>query len=214
MSPLRVLTLVASGLLLAAPALSADPPAATPSAAPASSVPRRPLEAPRERVLERLRERGLALPSASALPPLPSLSGAPFGGAGPAPSNAPAIAEELGRKWRALTATRLERRERHRAALVRELGQRLSDPLVKAELQLHATRIAELSRIRFLAENARRGAERERLLSRVDKLVARENERHRKRIALLSGATAAASGSASAGAPAAPSPRPSTEAPR
>jgi hypothetical protein len=211
MSPLRALTLVASGLLLAAtPALSADPPPTAPSAAPASGSAPRPLEA-RERILERLRERGLALPSASGAAPLPSLSGAPFGSAGPAASNAAAVAEELGRKWRALTATRHERRERHRAALVRELGQRLSDPQVKAELKLHATRIAELSRIQFLAENARRGVERERLLSRVAKLMARENERHRKRIAALSGVPAAPSASASAGAPAA---RPSTGAPR
>jgi hypothetical protein len=211
MSPLRVLTLVASGLLLAAPALSADPPAPPPSAAPASSSAGRPLEASRERVLERLRERGLALPSASGLSPWPSLSGAPRGSAAPAASNAAAVAEELGRKWRALTATRLERRERHRAALMRQLGQRLSDPQVKAELKLHATRIAELARIQFLAENARQGADRERLLSRVEKLVARENERHRKRLAALTGAPTAPSASASARVP---GPRPSSEVPR
>jgi hypothetical protein len=134
-----------------------------------------------------------------------------LGSAAPLASNAAAVAEELGRKWRALAATRLERRERHRAALVRELGQRLSDPQVKAELKLHATRIAELSRIQFLAENARKGAARERLLSRVEKLIARENERHRKRLATLSGAPAAPSASPSAHAP---GPRPSAGAPR
>jgi hypothetical protein len=211
MSPLRILILVASGLLLAAPAaLSADPPPTPSTASPASGAARRPLEGSRERILERLRERGLALPSGSGAAPMPSFS-APLGSAGPAASNAAAITEELGRKWRALTATRLERRERHRAALVRELGQRLSSPHVKAELKLHATRIAELSRIQFLAENARRGAEREKLLTRVKRLRDRENERHQKRIAVLASASAAAGASASGSAP---SPRPSSEAPR
>jgi hypothetical protein len=209
MSLPRALTLIASGLLLTAPALSADPAPPAASAPAAAGSARRPFEGQRDRLLERLRERGLAVPSASDAP-LPSPSGAPLGSAAPAASSA--LVEELARRWRALTATRLERRERHRAALVRELGQRLSDPEVKAELKLHATRVAELGRIQFLAENARSGAQREKLLSRVSKLLARENERHRKRLLALAGASAAPS--ASAGGAPAPAPRPSSEAPR
>jgi hypothetical protein len=64
---------------------------------------------------------------------------------------------------------------------VRQLGQRLSDPRVKDELKLHATRVAELARLRFLAENARTGAEREKLLARIGKLSAREAERVARR---------------------------------
>jgi hypothetical protein len=120
------------------------------------------------------------------------------------------LADELARRWRALTATRPERRERHRAQLLRELGQRLSDPQVKDELKLHATRVAELSRIRFLAENARSGADRENLLARVARLLAREGERHRKRLAARPTPTAASA----SGAPPGPAALPSSEAPR
>src|SRR5688572_18319575 len=122
MSSQRGLPLVISALLLAAPAFSADPPPAAPSPAPAapSAAPalpgsaRRPLAEPRERFLERLRDRGLTLPSASSALPFAAPSGVPLGSARPAASSGTLLAEELTRKWRELTATRLERRERHR----------------------------------------------------------------------------------------------------
>jgi hypothetical protein len=111
-------------------------------------------------------------------------------------------AAELKRRWRAHSESRLERRERHRAALVRELGHRLSDPRVKAELELHARRTAELARIQFLAENARHGAEREKLLARVAKLSARETTRHRQHLARLAAAAPSATPApSSSGAP-------------
>lgn len=192
-----LLSLVASLAVLAVgPALLADPPAPG-SAAPADAA------GARDRVLKRLRERGLVLPSGSTVPPLPSLlappsssvPSAPSGsGAAPVPS-AGRLHEQLARQWQKLAESRHERRERHRAALVRELGQRLSDPQIKAELKLHATRVAELSRLKFLADNARTGAQRDKLLSRIDTLSNRETQRHRARMAKLLGARPMPSGS-------------------
>jgi hypothetical protein len=92
---------------------------------------------------------------------------------------------------------------------VRQLGQRLSDPRVKDELKLHVTRVAELTRLQFLAQNARTGAQRDKLLARIAKLSAREAERHQKQLTKLS-ATGPSAPSSSVQAPsatAAPTPR-------
>lgn len=160
-----------------------------------------------ERAREQLKQR-LALLSGSATPPAasaaPSSSALPL--AAPSGSAVPASVRvvELARRWHALGENRHERREQHRAALVRQLGQRLSDPRVKDELKLHATRVAELARLQFLAENARSGAQRDKLLARIAKLSARERERHEKQLARLAAAATAPSLSAApspAGAP-------------
>jgi hypothetical protein len=86
--------------------------------------------------------------------------------------------------------------------VVREFGQRLSDPAVRAELALHATRMAELSRAQFLAQNARTGAARDKLLARVAKLSERETARHRARLARLVPAASAAPPASSSSQPA------------
>lgn len=117
---------------------------------------------------------------------------APSGSAGPALK----LREELAKKLAELKATRAERRERHRSALVQQLGARLNVPEIKAELELHARREAELSRVTFLANNARSGAAREQLLARVTKLSAREQARHAARMQQLANAATAPSGSA------------------
>jgi hypothetical protein len=124
------------------------------------------------------------------------------------------LAEDLTRKWRAFAASRRERRAEHHAALVRELGTHLQDPAVKEELRLHSVRVAELARIRFLADNARQGAERQKLLARVDKLTERESRRHSRRVAALARGLAAppASAPTSAGSVPAPSAAPSSSA--
>jgi hypothetical protein len=133
--------------------------------------------------------------------------------ASPAPSGsiglAPKLREELAKKLAELKATRAERRERHRTALVQQLGARLNVPEIQAELALHARREAELSRVTFLANNARSGAARDQLLARAAKLSAREQERHAARMLRLSKASPAPSTSAGA-----PAPAPSAEAPR
>lgn len=179
--------------------------AQAPSASPSAGADRAKLEQQRDRVLQQLRERGLALGSASSWPlPPRAASGTAAPGASALPSASPLseAAAELKRRWRAHGESRLERRERHRATLVRELGQRLSDPGVRAELKLHATRMAELARIQFLVENARQGAEREKLLARVAKLSAREATRHRKQLARLAAAAPSATPApSSSGAP-------------
>ena len=84
------------------------------------------------------------------------------------------------------------------AALVRELGPRLEEPAVQAELALHAKRLAELGRIEFLTQNARTGAAREALLVRVSKLLERENRRHRRALERLAPAPSAAPSSSPA----------------
>lgn len=132
-----------------------------------------------EQRLERLQQRAAAWASA-----LPSASAAPSAAAGFSP-------QSLAQKWAARLATRQERREQHRAALLQQLGQHLSEPQVKAELALHATRLAELARIEFLAQNARSGEAQRQLLTRVAKLSTREAQRHQLRLAKLLGKEAA-----------------------
>ena len=179
-----------------APALKAD---VAPSAEPIA------------RRLERLREQAAAA-VASGTGPAPSAgvapSAIPASSAGPTPSSISELHANLLRKWAELSATRRDRRDRHRAEVVKEVGQQLSDPAVKTELALHATRVAELSRAEFRARNARTGAAREKLLARVAKLSEKEAARHRARLAKLL-AKAPAAGAASTAPPALPPPQPS-----
>jgi len=176
--------------------------------APGPRPPRPSPSARREQRLERFQQRAAALLKAL---PSGSASGAPVPSGSAAP---PALSpQDLAQKWAARLATRHERRELHRAQLLRQLGQHLSEPQVKAELALHSTRLAELARIEFLAQNARSGEARNQLLARVAKLSAREAERHRVRLAKLLAAGAAASPSALPSA-APPAPAPSGQAPK
>ena len=156
---------------------------------------------------------GSASAAVSALP-------VPSGSSGPALQ----LRDELAKKLAELRATRAERRAKHHRALVEQLGARLNVPEIKAELELHARREAELSRVTFLANNARSGTAREQLLARAAKLSAREQARHSARLQQLTNGALAPSASASAAPPAGsassapsvrPSPRPtgSTEAP-
>lgn len=186
----------AAALTLAfAPGLRADVP---PGPRPQSPAPSARLEQRLERLQQQAAAWASALPSgaASAAPP----------GSAVAHALSP---QELAQKWAALLATRQERRQQQRAALQQQLGQHLSEPQVKAELALHATRLAELGRIEFLAQNTRSGEARSKLLARVAKLSTREAERHRLRLAKLLARGAAATPSA---APAAASPAPSVSA--
>jgi hypothetical protein len=164
----------AAGLALtlgAAPALHADPPPRGP--APSSSArhgdPGERLKERRDRLRERHGGKPSGLPSSL---PAPSASHA-------------AWLPELSRRWAEFAATRQVRREKHRAALTQELGARLQNPRVRAELALHSQRVAELHRAEFLAKNARSGAEREQLLARIEKLRARETARHQRSLARL-----------------------------
>lgn len=197
MSRGRRSALALSGTLLfalaAVPVLHAEPPAppASGRAAPAGSDHPHPREHLRDRAQKWLEQHGAApsaLPSAWPAPPaLPSASA----GSAEAP-------RELARKWAEVAASRLERRERHRAALVGQLGARLQDPAVRAELGTHAKRLAELHRLQFLAANARSGEARDKLLARIQKLQARELARHQRQLAKLTGNVAPAPSSSGA----------------
>lgn len=166
-------------------------------------TPEQRLEKQRQRLERRAATFASALASASASP-------APSGSAGPAF----AIREQLAQKLAELKATRAERRERHRSALVRQFGARLNVPEIKAELELHARREAELARVAFLARNARSGDAREKLLARAAKLAEREQARHAARMERLQAAAGAPSAGLSAQpAPSAP-PAASAQAPR
>lgn len=177
---------------VAVPTLRAEPPVPPPSAEPAPSASQRrpPHEHLREHAERWLQPHHPGSPSA-----LPS--------AWPAPSAFPSASAgaldvrlDLARKWAELAQTRLERRERHRAQLVSELGARLGEPAVRAELATHGKRLAELNRLQFLAANARSGEARDKLLARIQKLQQRELVRHQARLAKLTAAPPAPSSSA------------------
>jgi hypothetical protein len=151
-------------------------PASTPSSSGASS--RR--EDRLAQRLERLRQHALELASA-----LPVGSAAPLPSGSATPVASLAQGQELLQRWAELAATRQARREQHRAELQRELGELAADPEIAAELRLHAQRLSDLSRVEFLAKNARSGHQREQLLARVSKLLAREAGRHHQALARL-----------------------------
>lgn len=197
----RAAALVALALTLgAAPALRADPPPSPAQPTEASSRRQDRNERLRRR-LEHLLEKGAAgAPSAAPSGAVPSAEP----GALPAPAGsigAPAL--ELARKWAELASSRAARGSRHRAALVRDFGERLQDPALRAELAVHSKRLAELRRLEFLAKNARTGAERDKLLSRIQRLVEREAARHRQRLLDLTSAPAASALPAPSAPPAA-----------
>jgi hypothetical protein len=149
------------------------------------------LERRAEQARERLKELGVPVPSSSTLLPSGVPSGPMAAPSGSAVPGADHLAE-VARRWKVRGEDRLQRRERSRAALVRQHGPRLSDPRVRDELKLHATRVAELARLQFLAENARTGPDRDKLLARIRKLSGREAERHQKQLAKLTATSAGA----------------------
>ncbi len=195
MKRIRPLLAAAALGLLALPAQSAEP-AAAPSASAGRERHRPKIEELRRRgegVLQRLKARD------PQVEPAPSAEAAPS-----AASSAEAAGSgELARRWHRHLATRLERRERHRAELVKTVGTRLADARVRDELRLHATRASELTRLRFLAENSRSGSARDKLLARIAKLSDREHQRHEARLASLLREGSRPSASASAPRPAA-----------
>jgi hypothetical protein len=77
-----------------------------------------------------------------------------------------------------------------------------------AEVKLHATRVADLARATFLAQNARTGTQRDKILERIRTLSTREAARHQKQMAALISAAAAPAGSGTPAAPSATSPAP------
>jgi hypothetical protein len=117
---------------------------------------------------------------------------------------------EIEAKLAELRATHAERRAAHLAAIkTRFSGPALHDKALVAELRAHARRLAFLSRAKFIAstqlDEPRRGA----TLTRIDKLMTRENERHERKVQKIKQAIAAPNAS---GVPSA-APAPSGSAP-
>ncbi len=80
--------------------------------------------------------------------------------------------------------TRRARRQKRRAELRAKWGDALlRHPAVRAELKVHAWRLARLHRIRQLATGADAG--KPDVVARVDALIAKEQARHDKRMATL-----------------------------
>jgi hypothetical protein len=127
---------------------------------------------------------------------------------------------ELKARLAAMRETAKERRREHQHALEKRWGAALAHPACQAELRLHARREAFLNRALFVAETEVT-KDKEKVVERIQKLIAREDERHARAMerfktmpAGVVPATPPGAGSAAApGASAAPSPAGSAAAP-
>jgi hypothetical protein len=160
--------------------------AETPAASGAHAKPR---SGPWRERLQREKDRALEALRQST----PASASAVSSGVLQVPSAALELAPRLRQKWQELSLDRPQRARERRARLRQQLGVALSVPDVRRELELHARRNAELRRLRFLAENARSGQQREKLLARIQRLTKLEDERHERRIAELRAALPIAS---------------------
>ena len=88
---------------------------------------------------------------------------------------------ELRAVWKKLAETRKERRKQRVEAIQKKWGDLATRPPVKAELTLHARRMARLNRMRVLAQAEGKDA----LVARIDKLIVKETARHDRRMQTL-----------------------------
>ena len=88
---------------------------------------------------------------------------------------------EVREAWKAWKDKRKERRQARREEIKEKLGDDIKRPVVKAELKVHARRMARLNRIRVLAK----ADGKDELVKRVDTLIAKEKARHDKHIETL-----------------------------
>jgi hypothetical protein len=84
--------------------------------------------------------------------------------------------DELRERWQKLRETRKERRKEHREKIKQAWGDLYKRPAVKAELKVHAWRMARLHRLRAIAES--RG--KTETMARIDKLIEKEKQRHQR----------------------------------
>lgn len=89
--------------------------------------------------------------------------------------------DKLRVEWAKLRETRRERRHAEREAIRQKWGTLADHPAVKAELKVHAWRMARLKRIRAVADAQGKTA----TVARVDSLIAKENERYQKHMDVL-----------------------------
>jgi len=85
------------------------------------------------------------------------------------------------KKLEQLRATRKQRRAAHLAKLKHKWGGLVTHPAVRAELKVHAWRMARLDRVRELAA----AEDKTDVVARVDKLIAKEQARHDKHMGVL-----------------------------
>ena len=88
---------------------------------------------------------------------------------------------EVREAWKEWKDKRKERRKARRDELKEKLGDDLKRPAVKAELKIHARRMARLNRIRVVAK----AEGKDEVVKRVDTLIAKEKARHDKHIETL-----------------------------
>lgn len=94
------------------------------------------------------------------------------------PKAAPAA---LKAAWAKLKETRKERRQERIAAIKKQWGELHARPAVRAELKVHAWRMARLNRMRALAQAEGKDA----VVARIDKLIEKEKARHQKHMETL-----------------------------
>jgi colicin import membrane protein len=88
---------------------------------------------------------------------------------------------DLKERWQKLRETRVERRKERRDEIKKKWGELEKKPAVRAELKVHAWRMARLKRLRAIAEADGKTD----TVARIDKLVQKENERHEKHMQTL-----------------------------
>ncbi|MBK8994885.1 MAG: hypothetical protein IPM35_03920 [Myxococcales bacterium] len=89
--------------------------------------------------------------------------------------------KDLKEAWAKLRETRKERRQERREEIKKKWGDLHKHPAVKAELKVHAWRMARLKRIRAVADAEGKTD----TVARVDKLIEKEKERHQKHMDTL-----------------------------
>lgn len=103
---------------------------------------------------------------------------------------------ELKKELAALHESRDSRRKEHREALQARWGNRLAQPAAQQELGHHERRMARLERMALLAQSEPNAAKKDALLARIEKLTARENERHERKMGQLEASANAKAASA------------------
>jgi hypothetical protein len=90
-------------------------------------------------------------------------------------------ATRLREQWQRLRDTRKDRRQERRERIQKRWGEIEKKPAVRAELKVHAWRMARLKRLRAIAE-AEGNKDK---VARIDKLTQKETERHDKHMETL-----------------------------
>jgi hypothetical protein len=83
--------------------------------------------------------------------------------------------------WKKLKETRKERRKERIEEIKKQWGDLHARPAVRAELKIHAWRMARLHRMRALAKTENK----DKAVERIDQLIVKEKARHQKHMETL-----------------------------